>query len=263
MMWFFLAVLATLLSFHIGLPLLAKKGFRVINYRGLAVIYPGGLLLLPPIFLLLTLLFFFRGLTRREYYALLFLLGIVLGAGLLDDFFGTDTVKGFKGHFANLRQGNLSTGILKIMCCTLGAFFFIIGMGIKSVGLIIFNVLLALLCINTFNLLDKRPGRCLKGIIVAALPVMAGKDLLLLILVGAAAAALYYDLGEKMMLGDTGANFLGSLLAAALILKGDQPLSFVYLVIFILANGLSELISFSSLIEKNYFLQKIDLWGRK
>ncbi len=263
MILFFAAAFATFLSFYIGLPLLAKKGFRASNYRGLAVIYPGGLLLLPPVFFLLTLLFLCGRLAWTEYCPLLFLTGIVFGAGLLDDFFGTDTVKGFKGHFANFSQGNLSTGILKIMCCTLGAFFFIIGIGIKSVGLIFLNLLLALLCINTFNLLDKRPGRCLKGIIFAALPLLNQTNPLLLILIGTAAVALYFDLSEKLMLGDTGANYLGSLLAATLILKGDLSVSLVYLSIFILANGLGELISLSSVIEKNYFLHKIDLWGRQ
>ena len=71
------------------------------------------------------------------------------------------------------------------------------------------------LCTNLFNLLDLRPGRAIKVLVVlgAALTAGSGQVRTLWALGLFAAPALVagaYDLRERAMLGDTGANLLGA-----------------------------------------------------
>ncbi len=80
---------------------------------------------------------------------------------------------------------------------------------------------------------------------------------------GAAVGLLPDDLGEQSMLGDTGANTLGALLGTA----GAATLSRRGLVAAVIAatavTVLSERVSFSSVIDANSLLRRVDQWGRR
>ena len=86
------------------------------------------------------------------------------------------------------------------------------------------------LCTNVFNLLDLRPGRAIKVFVVlgAALTAASGEVRALWALGLFAAPALVagaYDLRERAMLGDTGANLLGAVggLVAGVDALRDRP----------------------------------------
>jgi hypothetical protein len=72
-----------------------------------------------------------------------------------------------------------------------------------------------------------------------------------------------FDLGERGMIGDAGANsmgaFLGFITATALPL---WALCIVAVLLFII-NALSEKVSFSAIVEGNAFLKALDDLGRK
>ncbi len=129
--------------------------------------------------------------------------------GAYDDVFGTSASKGFKGHLSALRQGQVTSGAVKIL--GIGA------TGLAAAALTCRNVVdiavdgaLIAGSANLANLFDLRPGRAIKVGLLAGAP-LAGSPLAAVPL-GAAAALLPDDLAERAMLGDTGANALGALL---------------------------------------------------
>lgn len=173
------------------------------------------------------------------------------GAGAIggyDDLAGSADVRGLRGHLQALARGEVTTGLVKVV--GLGATGLVAAalVGDRAGGVGVHGPagpagpagrtcrtgsagdptwptdrLLAAAVIaagaNLLNLFDLRPGRALKVALVAGLPALAGpptrRALLLAGPLGAAAALLPDDLGERAMLGDAGANALGALLATA------------------------------------------------
>ncbi|MGB4008418.1 MAG: hypothetical protein WBL79_07430, partial [Bacillota bacterium] len=127
---------------------------------------------------------------------------------------------------------------------------------------------------NLINLLDRRPGRAIKGFLLgfAALSMWFwmkdGKAGLARMLspagsaLGAAIAFFPADLGETAMLGDTGSNALGAALGYCLLQMtvGWRTSALIVLVWLTLA---SERMSFGKVIEDNRVLRFIDRLGRE
>lgn len=202
--------------------------------------------------------------------------------------------KGLRGHLGALRQGRLTTGATKILGIGAGAAAASLilgsargtrGFAARSTDFVVSSVLIAGTA-NLLNLLDLRPGRALKsaalltgpvalcacacdrgrgepspdgasparGCCAGAVPAAAT--------LAAVAAAVPADLGERTMLGDTGANALGAAcgvaLAAALPAR-CRMLAAAGVVGLTLA---SERVSFSKVIDANPVLSTIDGWGR-
>jgi UDP-N-acetylmuramyl pentapeptide phosphotransferase/UDP-N-acetylglucosamine-1-phosphate transferase len=148
--------------------------------------------------------------------------------GVYDDLGGDRDRRGFRGHLSALAKGELTTGAVKIL-------------GIGAVGLVggalvrrrptdtIVDKTLAAVVIagsaNLTNLFDLRPGRAIKAAMLVGVPgalrggpsgvVGAG-------VLGAAAGLLPEDLGERAMLGDTGANALGAVLGTAAAARASR-----------------------------------------
>ena len=129
--------------------------------------------------------------------------------GAYDDLAGSGDRRGFRGHIGALRQGEVTTGAVK-----LGG----IGLtGVVSAALaggspadVILNAGLVAGGANLLNLFDLRPGRAIKVAAASgALLGAAGQDSVAAPL-GAGLALLPEDLGERAMLGDAGANALGA-----------------------------------------------------
>ncbi|MFF8732826.1 hypothetical protein ACF073_41130 [Streptomyces sp. NPDC015171] len=145
----------------------------------------------------------------------------VLAAGVCgayDDVAG-DHRRGFRAHLGALREGEVTSGAVKL--------FGISGAGLVAGALLKERPLDKLLAgvviagsAHLVNLVDVRPGRAAGAVLALGAPGLlragAGGELAAGAL-GAAAAVLPDDLGERTMLGDTGAHALGAALGAAVV----------------------------------------------
>jgi UDP-N-acetylmuramyl pentapeptide phosphotransferase/UDP-N-acetylglucosamine-1-phosphate transferase len=193
--------------------------------------------------------------------------GLGSGAvGLYDDLVGArpeHKAKGFHGHLAALRRGQVTSGMVKIV--GIGA------AGLTAAALLprrsVIDTLLGAGVIagaaNLTNLLDLRPGRALKvGLLVGA-PLAAGPaGGLAAGPVGAAAGLLPDDLAERTMLGDCGANALGALLGTALAARTGPAGRAVALVVIAGLTATSERVSFTQVIARTPGLRELDELGR-
>ncbi|MDR2722973.1 MAG: hypothetical protein LBB54_04535 [Cellulomonadaceae bacterium] len=179
--------------------------------------------------------------------------------------------KGLRGHLGALRQGQLTTGALKILGIG-GAAFVAAVVGTRRqadaptgryIGDIVINSALIAGTANLVNLLDLRPGRALKAAgILALLPAQGGCAARGAV-VGAGAAAWPGDLAERDMLGDGGANALGALLGTRLALGLPRPLRVVALAGVVGLTLASEKVSFSRVIDETPWLKAVDDIGRR
>jgi hypothetical protein len=152
------------------------------------------------------------------------------------------------------------------------------------------GTLVIALSANAVNLADLRPGRGLKvGFVLYVLGLLSAVALcaqarvpvggavlavgLVGILLGGPLLAMWpYDVRERGMLGDAGANAVGALLgyvifaglAPAAAAGGGLALAVLGVVagLLLLVNGLSERYSYSELIERNATLRWLDQLGR-
>lgn len=245
---------------------LSRRGLTVSNFRGRAVPCCAGLALLGPVLLGYTVLMaVFPGL-RPEVIALL--VAVLLGsfAGLIDDVAGGGEPKGLRGHLSALLRGDLTAGSIKA-----GALFLAGLAGAEAAGVGGPGFLLALLLIplsaNALNALDLRPGRAAKVFLLASAILTAalgggGQAGLLLPLAAAVLIYLPWDLGERCMLGDTGANALGAAIGVALTGLGLAT-QFLAVTILISLHFFVERASISRLVDRNRLLRFIDRWGRE
>jgi hypothetical protein len=181
--------------------------------------------------------------------------------GAYDDLAGSGDRRGFRGHLGALRQGEVTTGAVK-----LGG----IGVtGVVSAALaggspvdVILNAGLVAGGANLLNLFDLRPGRAIKvaaasGVLLGA----AGQDSVAAPL-GAALALLPEDLGERAMLGDAGANALGAMLGASA--AGLSRTGRIALLAGIAGlTAASEKVSFTKVIARTPALNWLDMLGRR
>jgi len=183
------------------------------------------------------------------------------GLGLYDDLAGDSHARGLRGHLAALRHGRVTTGMVKLA-------------GLVSAGALascaerrrprdaVVDTLLVAGTANLVNLFDLRPGRALKVVVLAGLP-MARRNAAAGAAAGAALALLPADLDEDAMIGDCGANALGALLgwayAHGLGARG-RAAALSGVVALTLA---SERVSFTDVIAGNRWLTAVDGFGRR
>lgn len=174
------------------------------------------------------------------------------------------------------------------------------GVGGKAVAGLVCVVLVIALSANFVNLADLRPGRALKtytllaglGVALtawgswqehvfrvsmkagvdpggqvptgsAALIWIAGLTLCVLVLaLGPVLAVWRYDLGERAMLGDAGANAMGVLAGFLLVWRSPLWLIVVLAIVLLALNLASERFSFSRVIERVPALRWADGLGR-
>lgn len=183
------------------------------------------------------------------------------GAGLIgsyDDHAGQGHAKGLRGHLGALGRGEVTSGAVKLG--TLAA------LGLVSAGLApgrarVLDRLMGGAVVagtaNLLNLLDLRPGRALKTGVASALILRQPG------VAGACAALLPGDLAERTMLGDAGANALGAVLGSAYLAREPSRTSTTFAVGgLVLLTGLSEVCSYSALIDRIGPLRWLDELGR-
>lgn len=210
------------------------------------------------------------GLPGRARLAGLLAAGGSGALGCYDDLYGTTDSKGFKGHLGALARGEVTSGAVKIL--GIGATG-LLSAGLVSRGLLdrLVNGALVAGSANLVNLFDLRPGRAIKVGMLAGAPLLAlsvlrdrpAAAVLTAVPLGAAAALLPEDLGERAMLGDGGANALGALLGLAAATQLGRQGRLVLLGTVVALTVASERISFTKVIAGNRVLTRIDMLGRR
>jgi UDP-GlcNAc:undecaprenyl-phosphate/decaprenyl-phosphate GlcNAc-1-phosphate transferase len=181
--------------------------------------------------------------------------------GAYDDLAGSGDRRGFRGHLGALRQGEVTTGAVK-----LGG----IGVtGVVSAALaggspvdVILNAGLVAGGANLLNLFDLRPGRAIKVAAASGVLLGAAGQGSVAAPLGAALALLPEDLGERAMLGDAGANALGAMLGASA--AGLSRTGRIALLAGIAGlTAASEKVSFTKVIARTPALNWLDMLGRR
>lgn len=202
------------------------------------------------------------GLPARQKAAAV-LAALAAGAfGALDDLSGSGADRGLRGHLSALRAGRVTTGAVKI--AGLGATGWAAArlVGHRGLDAVVSGAVIAGMA-NFANLLDLRPGRSLKlALAHAPALVLSPRAALLAPPIGAAAALLGDDLGERSILGDTGANALGASLGLAAIASYGRVGRLAHLVGLVAATLGSERVSFTDLIARTPPLRILDELGR-
>lgn len=186
--------------------------------------------------------------------------------GAYDDLRGTNQAKGFRGHFAALRSGTLTSGTVKIAGVGLSAAAasLLLGRTSGAGGAIrladrLMDTALIAGTANFTNLCDLRPGRAAKvTLVLAAGFVGVGAAPVL----GTAAGCLPSDLREKSMLGDCGANALGAAVGTVAAAWLPRPVKLAALLLVVGLNLASERVSFSAVIDRTPTLRWLDQLGR-
>jgi UDP-GlcNAc:undecaprenyl-phosphate GlcNAc-1-phosphate transferase len=187
--------------------------------------------------------------------------------GLLDDLGGAGESGGFAAHLRALAQGRLTTGAIKLFGGAAVAIVVVATREPDSIGRVLADGALVALAANLGNLFDRAPGRTIKVTLVAflvlVLAVGAERGLAgVALAVGAGAGLLTADLGERLMLGDAGANVLGAVLGLGVVLTCSSGVRTVVLVLLAALNLDSEWVSVSRVIAAAPPLRAADRWGR-
>jgi UDP-GlcNAc:undecaprenyl-phosphate/decaprenyl-phosphate GlcNAc-1-phosphate transferase len=270
--------LAALLA-PVLLRALSDGGHTKANYRGRALPCPFGVLAVAAGLLALIPLALLHRLASTNLFepealpVAVYALG-VLALGLIDDTLGRDArpgagpppQRGWRGHGAAALRGELSTGVLKAAGSLGLALFAMSYLGLSN-GRWLLAAVVLVLATNVFNLLDLRPGRSIKAFVLLGAGLTIGSsDLRPLWALGLFAApalvAGLYDLRERAMLGDTGANLLGALAGLWLVLTLSGIGQLIALALLAAITVYGELRSISELVERIPLLRELDSWGR-
>lgn len=288
-----LGVLVPWLVMRLLVPSL-ESGRRVENYRGRPVFAGLGIVWLvwgACAILAGTL----SGLQEASLVAVLALAGplalVAFALGLVDDAYGTSADRGFRGHLRALRRGRLTTGGMKLFGISLASYIAalvvlqatpwpVVGTDAGQLAAALPAGAAIALTANFLNLTDLRPGRALKAyLVLAALGLVAtivlvapsfesaegvalGGAVLSLFLAGPVVAVWRYDLGERGMLGDAGANAMGAVAGLFVVLGLPWWGVLAYAAAMLALNVTSERVSFSAVIERHPMLRALDRLGR-
>lgn len=188
--------------------------------------------------------------------------------GLFDDVVGAGQSGGFGGHLAELGRGHVGSGVLKLVG---GAAVGVLTVSVMQegngavVGMLRDGASIALAA-NLGNLFDRAPGRATKVSCLAfvLLALLAASPALLVpaVAIGSGIGLLAPDLRERAMLGDAGANVLGAVCGLAALEAFQESFGrWVLLLVLLGANLLSEVVSFSRVIDSVAPLRWFDRLG--
>jgi UDP-GlcNAc:undecaprenyl-phosphate/decaprenyl-phosphate GlcNAc-1-phosphate transferase len=296
---FLLALLSAAILAPAVLRMLAEGSHTRLNYRERPLPFPFGVLIVAAALIALIPLVLLARLASSEVFhpellpIALYALGVA-ALGLIDDTLGEARAgmsvasgaidqparpggdaleeparpapRGWRGHARAALRGELSTGTLKA-AGSLGLALFAMSFEGLSKPRWLLAVGVLVLATNVFNLLDLRPGRAIKAFVLLGAGLTLGSlDARPLWSLGLFAApalvAGLYDLRERAMLGDTGANLLGALAGLWLVLTLSQGGQLIALALLVAITLYGELRSISALVERTPGLRALDSWGR-
>jgi UDP-N-acetylmuramyl pentapeptide phosphotransferase/UDP-N-acetylglucosamine-1-phosphate transferase len=266
-------VLASLAAGILAAPLLralTENGHVRPNYRDRSVAFPFGVLSVAGALVALIPLALVQRLEIAEVFhpetlaVAVYVLGVAF-LGLVDDTLGGEP-RGWRGHGRAVLQMQLSTGALKAAGSLGLALYATTYVGLSTGGWLLASAVLVL-ATNVFNLLDLRPGRSTKVFVLLGVGLTLGAASVralwtLGLFVGPALIAGVYDLRERAMLGDTGANLLGALAGLWLVFSLSETGQIVALAALVVITVYGELRSITKLVERMPLLRELDSWGR-
>jgi hypothetical protein len=176
--------------------------------------------------------------------------------------------KGLAGHLRALRAGRLSAGAVKVAgigaAAAAAAVLTRRGSGAGALADGVLTTGLVAGTANLVNLLDLRPGRAAKAGAIATAATLGGPaGGLVAGPLGAALAVLPDDLGERVMLGDCGANALGALVGLRLARVPGRASRTGLLAGIVALTLASEKVSFTKVIDATPGLRELDRLGRR
>jgi UDP-GlcNAc:undecaprenyl-phosphate/decaprenyl-phosphate GlcNAc-1-phosphate transferase len=188
--------------------------------------------------------------------------GAIFLVGLYDDR-KQHPVRGVIRQFREVLRGRITPGIVKMVVIVGAALAWTVVAPVPASRVLLGTLLIAGAA-NLWNLFDVKPGRALKyGIVAGAAVLAATVTALLGATVGASLALLPADLGERAMLGDSGANVLGFMVGIGLFDQlgtSDVGLGVALGVILVL-HALAETVTLSRIIRAILPLRWFDeLW---
>lgn len=246
-------------------PLARSRTWQRSNYRGVSVSLLGG-----PVAVVATVagcagIAAASGANRRTAVALVVVVAVAGAAGIYDDLCGDVAAKGLAGHLRAAARRELTSGVVKISALgASGLAVAILLAGGWSLRTLVDGLLIAGTA-NLANLFDLRPGRAAKITAVGLVIVVAaraGAVTPLAWCAGVAIAILRYDVREHLMLGDGGANSLGAALGVGIVVAASESTRLGVLAGVIALTLLSEVVSFSRVIEASPPLRWLDGLGR-
>ncbi|MEA2442136.1 MAG: hypothetical protein QOH76_3560 [Thermoleophilaceae bacterium] len=263
---------------------LRDQGFVAKNYRRATLPFPTGLSIPVAAMLALIPLSLVQELGNVDvfrpgaYPAVTYVLGVAL-LGLLDDFVGSGLFsaerlerpvpsppRGWRGHARAILGGGFSTGAAKA-AGSLGLALFALSGQNRTTEEYLIGAGVLVLATNLFNLLDLRPGRSAKVLILLGVALSLGAwDPVGLwtvgLFLGPILVLLPFDLRERGMLGDTGSNAIGAVAGLWLVATLSTTGQAIALAVMAVVTVYGEFRSISALIERTPGLRQLDSLGR-
>lgn len=245
---------------------LAADGHARENYRGRQLPFPFGVLIPAAALVALIVVAPIDQLTDGDVlladlgWIAPYALGVAF-LGLADDALSGPS-RGWRGHAGALREGQFPTGALKA-AGSLGLALLVL----RGHDDYVLAVIVLVLATNLFNLLDLRPGRAVKAFVLLGAGLTIGAwDVnplwALGLFAGPVLVAGAYDLRERVMLGDTGANVIGALAGLWLVLTLSTTGLAVAAAVLLVMTAYGELRSINALVERTPVLRHLDSIGR-
>ncbi|HYT39869.1 MAG TPA: hypothetical protein VEN99_10180 [Acidimicrobiia bacterium] len=192
--------------------------------------------------------------------------------GFVDDVVGGDAERGWRAHLRALAAGRLSAGGIKLFGGGVLALMLASAAGSTASGgggalRLAADGALVALAANLGNAFDRAPGRTIKVSLVAWVPLAltargGAAGVALGPVMGAALGLLPEDLGERLMLGDAGANALGAALGIGALLTLGPGARLVVTAVLAALNVAADVVSFSQVIRRTPALDRLDRLGR-
>ena len=250
---------------------LAAQGLTRENYRGAEVAFPAGVAVVVTALLALGPVAVAELVADEQALvlpaaAIVFVAGVAL-LGLIDDMAGKDAAeRGWRGHARAVAGGRVSTGAVKAVGTVALALYAVAQPGIGA-GEYVLAVAVLVLATHLFNLLDLRPGRSIKALLLLGAGLTIGTAEVeplqaLGIFLAPVVVLLPLDLRERGMLGDTGSSAIGAVAGLWLVFSLDTTGQLIALGAMAVAAIYGEFRSISRLVEKTPLLRQLDSLGR-